>query len=373
MATCRKMGRSRRNICGLSMVIFLQLLASGCLSAPVNTTTEAQSQDNQGGFAPSQNLTLTTVNKNAGDTAPLPPQSQNAGETQLPPSKQSTAALTVPQNPAAPAGNVSTTTEEAEAPKNNHTTATETKKMPEGNEETNPITIIGSSDNTQPQGSVSNGDTVTDKAENHPAQVETTNGPAAAAEATPASSPDVPTASVKNPETAKPGTEEVTSRTQTLSPAQDTDSDQLQATEKEPALHNDLDSYTDEGDDDDDDDDEDAYGENEVYENNNDDVKDQSVNILQPDRMEEDIRYKGVDSYNAEEEDSHFFFHLVILAFLVAIVYITYHNKRKIFLLAQSRRWKDSLCSRNTVEYHRLDQNVNEAMPSLKMTQDYIF
>lgn len=45
----------------------------------------------------------------------------------------------------------------------------------------------------------------------------------------------------------------------------------------------------------------------------------------------------------------------------------------QIFLLAQSRRWKDGLCSRNTVEYHRLDQNVNEAMPSLKMTRDYIF
>ncbi|NWJ04836.1 KCT2 protein, partial [Crypturellus undulatus] len=57
------------------------------------------------------------------------------------------------------------------------------------------------------------------------------------------------------------------------------------------------------------------------------------------------------------EEDSHFFFHLVIVAFLVAVVYITYHNKRKIFLLVQSRRWRDGLCSR-TVEYHRLDQNV---------------
>ncbi|XP_035637514.2 coiled-coil domain-containing protein 8-like isoform X2 [Oncorhynchus keta] len=86
-----------------------------------------------------------------------------------------------------------------------------------------------------------------------------------------------------------------------------------------------------------------------------------------------DVRMKDTNIYTAQDEDSHFFFHLVILAFLVAIVYITYHNKRKIFLLAQSRRWRDGLCSRNNVEYHRLDQNVNEAMPSLKMTQDYIF
>ncbi|ROJ62431.1 Keratinocyte-associated transmembrane protein 2 [Anabarilius grahami] len=58
--------------------------------------------------------------------------------------------------------------------------------------------------------------------------------------------------------------------------------------------------------------------------------------------------------------------------YAVAIVYITYHNKRKLMLLAQSRRWRDGFCSRG-VEYHRLDQNVNEAMPSLKMTDDYIF
>ncbi|XP_006631919.2 keratinocyte-associated transmembrane protein 2 [Lepisosteus oculatus] len=83
-------------------------------------------------------------------------------------------------------------------------------------------------------------------------------------------------------------------------------------------------------------------------------------------------RFKDTTIYTPEDEDSHFFFHLVIIAFLVAIVYITYHNKRKIFLLAQRRRWRDGLCSRS-VEYHRLDQNVNEAMPSLKMTNDYIF
>ncbi|XP_016307044.1 keratinocyte-associated transmembrane protein 2 isoform X2 [Sinocyclocheilus anshuiensis] len=77
-------------------------------------------------------------------------------------------------------------------------------------------------------------------------------------------------------------------------------------------------------------------------------------------------------SIYTQDEDSHFFFHLVIIAFLVAIVYITYHNKRKLMLLAQSRRWRDGFCSRG-VEYHRLEQNVNEAMPSLKMTNDYIF
>ncbi|KAI4904714.1 hypothetical protein NFI96_023991, partial [Prochilodus magdalenae] len=85
-----------------------------------------------------------------------------------------------------------------------------------------------------------------------------------------------------------------------------------------------------------------------------------------------DVHMKDTTIYNTQDEDSHFFFHLVIIAFLVAIVYITYHNKRKIMLLAQSRRWREGLCSRS-VEYRRLDQNVNEAMPSLKMTNEYIF
>ncbi|NWU63451.1 KCT2 protein, partial [Pterocles burchelli] len=68
-----------------------------------------------------------------------------------------------------------------------------------------------------------------------------------------------------------------------------------------------------------------------------------------------DVSVTGLEE--DEEEDTHFFFHLVVVAFLVAVVYVTYHNKRKIFLLVQSRRWRDGLCSR-TVEYHRLDQNV---------------
>uniref|UniRef100_A0A8C3VS56 Chromosome 5 open reading frame 15 n=1 Tax=Catagonus wagneri TaxID=51154 RepID=A0A8C3VS56_9CETA len=88
--------------------------------------------------------------------------------------------------------------------------------------------------------------------------------------------------------------------------------------------------------------------------------------------IEQSVRSFKTPPSNIEEEDSHFFFHLIIFAFCIAVVYVTYHNKRKIFLLVQSRKWRDGLCSK-TVEYHRLDQNVNEAMPSLKITNDYIF
>ncbi|XP_077624756.1 keratinocyte-associated transmembrane protein 2 [Crocuta crocuta] len=103
---------------------------------------------------------------------------------------------------------------------------------------------------------------------------------------------------------------------------------------------------------------------------------DESSEALEENRnymeIEQSVRSFKTPSSNIEEEDSHFFFHLLIFAFCIAVVYITYHNKRKIFLLVQSRKWRDGLCSK-TVEYHRLDQNVNEAMPSLKITNDYIF
>nr|XP_012802975.1 keratinocyte-associated transmembrane protein 2-like [Jaculus jaculus] len=88
--------------------------------------------------------------------------------------------------------------------------------------------------------------------------------------------------------------------------------------------------------------------------------------------IEQSVKSFKAPSSNMEEEDSYFFFHLIIFAFCIAVVYVVYHNKRKIFLLVQSRRWRDGLCSK-AVEYHRLDQNVHEAMPSLKITNDYIF
>ncbi|XP_075065846.1 keratinocyte-associated transmembrane protein 2 isoform X1 [Mixophyes fleayi] len=105
----------------------------------------------------------------------------------------------------------------------------------------------------------------------------------------------------------------------------------------------------------------------------------QRINTL-PDKDLIDPDYEGVsndyevktNSNSNDDEDSHFFLHLVVIGFLIAVVYIAYHNKRKIFLLIQKRRWRNSLCSKNA-GYRRLDQNVNEAMPSLKATNNYVF
>jgi hypothetical protein len=48
--------------------------------------------------------------------------------------------------------------------------------------------------------------------------------------------------------------------------------------------------------------------------------------------IEQSVRsFKGPSS-NIEEEDSHFFFHLIIFAFCIAVVYVMYHNKRKVSL-----------------------------------------
>ncbi|XP_049597916.1 keratinocyte-associated transmembrane protein 2 [Syngnathus scovelli] len=185
-------------------------------------------------------------------------------------------------------------------------------------------------------------------------------------------------------EPTKPTVEETTlldvktSEAQTTNTLQEFESDLLQPAGKEAAAHLDPDEDYDG----DEDDEPEGYNDELYRLDTNDDAdkdqdqeqdQDRTVIGVQVADVKEDVSHKLPGVYNTEDEDSHFFFHLVILAFLVAIIYITYHNKRKILLLAQSRRWKESLCSRNTVEYHRLDQNVNEAMPSLKMTRDYIF
>lgn len=105
----------------------------------------------------------------------------------------------------------------------------------------------------------------------------------------------------------------------------------LPTTERGLETHVAIESFTndEEEEEDDYDDDDDEEVTNNLYENL-EEMKLQTESRLQPPVDLEMTRYKGADSYNSEDEDSHFFFHLVILAFLVAIVYITYHNKRKV-------------------------------------------
>lgn len=394
MATCWEIGRSRRNVYAVSLVILLQLFASGCRSAPVDDAADT-----------SQKLNLTTVNQgHVADTAAVPPEPKQTPASSGP---KTTAIQQETRE------NVVTTTE-LKAPDENITTASQSKVLP--------AEVIGTSDTqTQPVsdkeaqpnvtepvqsktsvvGTVQTKTTVKDLDHSktsvkdpaqstpgveHPDQsIPSVANPGESTPdkgqppADPAPTQKAPPITTKAPEPAKPTTkapEEPDPESNTLSPpaVQATEPDLLEATDKGPVSQIDLEVY------DDDDDGEDNYMDNGVLEHNldtgyesSDAGKEQSVNRVQETDVKEETRYTGVDSYNTEDEDSHFFFHLVILAFLVAVIYITYHNKRKIFLLAQSRRWKDSLCSRNTVEYHRLDQNVNEAMPSLKMTRDYIF
>lgn len=295
----------------------------------------------------SQNLTLTTLNKEAGT---------NKQNTEPSSPKQSPADSTDPKNPVKLAGNDSVTTE-AEPPKDNFTTAIQSKTS-KGKEETHPVTIIGSSD--QQQQSVSNGATRPAQDKEDPSKVKATGKPAAP-ETTLASTPEAPSTSVKAPEPAKavteepvePGPDSKPSNGLNPSTEQGTDPNLLQTTDKGPATHIDLEGLPEEGDedeDDEDDEDDGTYGESDDIENipgsvyeNTEYPKEQPVNRLQPDGIE-GTRYKGADGYNTEDEDSHFFFHLVILAFLVAIVYITYHNKRKVSVGMTTARGSSSGC-----------------------------
>lgn len=153
-------------------------------------------------------------------------------------------------------------------------------------------------------------------------------------------SPEAPPTTSKRPAAAQQVTEleSVTLEpklSQTLMPSTDQYivPDLLPTTERGLETHVAIESFTneevDEEDDYDDDDDDGEDGANNLFENL-EDIKLQTESRLQPPDGLEMTRYKGADSYNSEDEDSHFFFHLVILAFLVAIAYITYHNKRKV-------------------------------------------
>ncbi|XP_041658069.1 keratinocyte-associated transmembrane protein 2 [Cheilinus undulatus] len=371
MATYGTVGRSRRNICAISLVIFVQLFTLQCLSAPANNATTVAANTNNQEDSVLQNLSVFTENKvDLKSSTPDQSPTTSAGSN----------------NPAAQADNDSTTTAVKPPDVNNTLTTTEVKTSKTSKEsvEAHPVTIIDGSDLVQVPSNASNDDTTPDKDKAVSTPEEVTDKPAVAGN-TAAPTQTVPATSANAPEPAHTEVEELhflgsdskLSNTQNQPTIMDSNQDLPDTTDNDgPQNHSYLDSYTDAEDEDDDEDGNYGDGDDEdnMFESNNS-FKEETVNRLQPEVAEGIVvtHIKESDGYSSEDEDSHFFFHLVILAFLVAIVYITYHNKRKIFLLAQSRRWKDGLCSRNTVEYHRLDQNVNEAMPSLKMTRDYIF
>ncbi|ELV11427.1 Keratinocyte-associated transmembrane protein 2, partial [Tupaia chinensis] len=65
---------------------------------------------------------------------------------------------------------------------------------------------------------------------------------------------------------------------------------------------------------------------------------DESEETLEENRgymeIEHSVKSFKTPSSNIEEEDSHFFFHLIIFAFCIVVVYVTYHNKRKVEVCA---------------------------------------
>uniref|UniRef100_A0A3Q3H128 Keratinocyte-associated transmembrane protein 2 n=1 Tax=Labrus bergylta TaxID=56723 RepID=A0A3Q3H128_9LABR len=385
MAAHGTMSRSRRHICALSWLIFVQLFASQCLSLPIKGSTSVSANTNQ----EDETLSLTTIKKD--DPKPSTPD-QNPATSTGPMNSETTAAPkdpapatdlnnsetpTVPKIPdistgskipVSPAGNNSTTTATIKASADITLTTAIQSKTSKGSQGAHPVTIISDSDQEQAMSNASNANTTPVKDNVNSAKVKATDKTEVAEVA---STQAAPATSTKAPEPTELGIDELD-----VPDSHSKLSDALnQPTMQDPALLEPTDNgprrYTD-----DDDDEDPNYGDGDDGDNmydNNISFKGQNENSLQPPKGILETHLNESDGYNTEDTDSHFFFHLVILAFLVAIVYITYHNKRKIFLLAQSRRWKDGLCSRNTVEYHRLDQNVNEAMPSLKMTRDYIF
>lgn len=222
-----------------------------------------------------------------------------------------TPTLPDPKQPVLPAVNATATTE-AKGPIKDLTTA-----VP---------------DSQQPPEPAQNGEGQTTKSE---AEADSKNDKPtdkpAASQAAVTPTPKATSAAVVTPEPGKPVTEELGTRgfdskvSQTLSPSTDQyiEAGLLPTTDRGVETRIALQDITN-----DDDEDDTEYGDPETY----DYVSTENFQLPAQNRAQppHEVEEKGTDSYNSEDEDSHFFFHLVILAFLVAIIYITYHNKRKV-------------------------------------------
>lgn len=267
-------------------------------------------------------LNVTTVNKSA----------VSVDSSQAEP----IAASTQPKDPATVVDKNVTT----EAPKENATTAVQPKES-EDSESKNSATIIDSSDKNTAIDDIT-GD-LNSQGETPGEGLDPVNALAAVPEiTTPALEPDTPELT-ESPQT-DPEPDSKPSSPQNQS---DAAPDLLQNPKEEQIPG--LEEYSDDGDDDDDDnyeslennlldETEDAVDDDKEFGlsliSSDDQSNDQSKDLAAISQQERDrldgTHYKAADVYNTEVEDSHFFFHLVILAFLVAIVYITYHNKKKV-------------------------------------------
>lgn len=270
-------------------------------------------------------MTLTGENGTSPQNVTQKSAGEEAGHPADPTPEQATNLLKDKESivPSDDVGDVATTT--AEAPKVDVTAATPTKA--EDGEETTEEGIIDA-DRKEP---VPADDQVTEeqsKAEDP--KVEAADKAEASVAPSPKSPPESPPdQEADSPHSDEAKTADVDSKAATaLNPStvQYTDPELLPTSDNGQVSPPDLDYGEDDG----------EYGESfdtDGFDSDptyvaNPDNKDQSKNRLPEPDGQDFTRFK--DTYNSEDEDSHFFFHLVILAFLVAIIYITYHNKRKV-------------------------------------------